>query len=52
MLFLVLVTVPLTRRRMTAPGEGAALLRRVAERFLPVAWVSILLLALTGIYIA
>ena len=53
MLFLVLVMVPLSRRGMRMPsGEGAILLRRVAERFRPVAWAAILLLVLTGIYIA
>ena len=49
MLFLVMVMVPLVRRDA---GPGFAWLRQAAERFVPVAWISMVLLALTGGYLA
>ena len=52
MLFLVLVLVPLTRKEMDMPGQGAVLLRQAARRFLPVAWTSIVVLVVTGVFIA
>jgi uncharacterized membrane protein len=50
-LFLVMVMVPLTRRQLE-PSLGARLLGQTGRRFRPVAWTSIILLALTGLYIA
>ena len=52
MLFLVLVLVPLTRKELDMPGQGAVLLRQAARRFLPVAWTSIVVLVVTGVFIA
>ena len=49
MLFLVMVMVPLARRDA---GPGFAWLRQAAERFVPVAWISMVLLVLTGGYLA
>ena len=37
---------------MDSPGQTALLLRNAAQGFLPVAWASIVLLVLTGIYLA
>jgi hypothetical protein len=51
-LFLVIVMVPLSRRETEASGRGLILLRQAALRFVPVAWASIVLLAVTGIYLA
>ena len=52
MLFLAMVMVPLARRDAGSGGQGFAALRPVAERFVPVAWVSMIVLALTGGYLA
>ena len=54
MLFLVMVMLPLVRRGMTSgePGPGMAVLRDAANRFLPVAWGSMIILAVTGVYLA
>ena len=51
MLFLVMVMVPLARRD-TGGGQGFAVLRQVAERFVPVSWAAMVVLALTGGYLA
>jgi len=51
-LFLVIVMVPLSRREMGASGRGLILLRQAARRFVPVAWASIVLLVVTGIFLA
>lgn len=51
-LFLVMVMVPLTRRQPGPPSQGARLLGQVGRRFRPVAWTSMVLLALSGLYIA
>ncbi len=51
-LFLVMVMVPLARQGMHDSGStGAVFLRQAAQRFVPVAWVSIALLVLTGVYL-
>lgn len=54
MLFLVMVMLPLARRDMASgqPGPGLAMLRDAANRFLPVAWSAMILLAITGAYLA
>ena len=54
MLFLVMVMLPLARRGMASgqPGPGMAVLRDAANRFLPVAWGSMVVLAVTGAYLA
>ena len=51
MLFLVLVLVPLYRRERKAGGDMGELLRQITQKFLPVAWTAMALLAVTGIYI-
>ncbi|MDA0262836.1 MAG: CopD family protein [Chloroflexi bacterium] len=54
MLFLVMVMLPLARKSMTPgqPGPGLALLREAAKRFMVVAWGAMILLAVTGAYLA
>ena len=54
MLFLVMVMLPLARRDMASgqPGPGLAMLRDAANRFLPVAWGAMIILAVTGAYLA
>ncbi|PKB71029.1 MAG: hypothetical protein BZY87_08030 [SAR202 cluster bacterium Io17-Chloro-G6] len=54
MLFLVMVMLPLARRGMASgqPGPGMAVLRDAANRFLPVAWGAMIVLAVTGAYLA
>ena len=51
-MFLVMVMLPLTRRDMASgqPGPGLEMLRDAANRFLPVAWAYMILLAVTGAY--
>ena len=49
MLFLALVMVPLARRDA---GGGFATLRHAAKRFVPIAWASMAVLAITGGYLA
>ena len=49
MLFLAMVMVPLARRDA---GAGFAALREAARKFVPVAWASMLVLAVTGGYLA
>ena len=51
MLFLVMVLVPLSRRERKAGGATSELLRQSAQKFLPVAWLAMALLVVTGIYI-
>ena len=51
MLFLVMVLVPLSRRETKAGGAAGELLRQSTQKFLPVAWLAMALLAATGIYI-
>ena len=52
MLFLLMVLIPLARSQVESPGQAMALVRQAAQRFLPVAWASILLLAASGIFLA
>ena len=51
---MVMVVLPLARRGMESgqPGPGMAVLRDAANRFLPVAWGSMIVLAVTGAYLA
>ncbi len=54
MLFLVMVMLPVARKAMQAegPGAGLGMLREAADRFLPVAWTAMVLLGLSGAYLA
>ncbi|MCH7736280.1 MAG: CopD family protein [Chloroflexi bacterium] len=54
MLFLVMVMIPVARQAMRSEGTGAglAMLRDAGERFLPVAWTAMVLLGLSGGYLA
>jgi len=54
MLFLLLVMIPIARGEMRSGGTGQGLevLRDAAERFLPVAWTAMFLLAISRVYIA
>ena len=54
MLFLVMVMLPSARKDMASgqPGQGLEVLRDAANRFLPVAWGSMIVLAVTGAYLA
>jgi hypothetical protein len=54
MLFLVMVMLPLARKDMASgqPGPGLKILRDAANRFLPVALGSMIVLAVTGAYLA
>ncbi len=52
MLFLAMVLVPMARREMEPPSQGARLLARAGRKFRPVAWASIVLLVGSGLYIA
>jgi len=47
-----MVLIPLARKHVDSPMQGMLLVRKAAQRFLPVAWASIFLLAVTGIYLA
>ena len=47
-----MVLIPLARKHVDSPMQGMLLVREAAQRFLPVAWASIFLLAVTGIYLA
>ena len=49
MLFLAMVMVPLARRDA---GVGFAVLRSAADKFVPIAWASMVVLASTGAYLA
>ncbi len=51
---MVMVMLPLARRDMASgqPGPGLAVLRDAANRFVPVAWGSMIVLAVTGAYLA
>lgn len=49
MLFLAMVMVPLARRD---GGGGFAVLREAAKKFVPIAWGSMIVLAVTGGYLA
>jgi len=54
MLFLVMVMLPAARKAMQSGGPGAGLdvLRDTTQRFLPVAWAAMVLLGLSGAYLA
>ena len=54
MLFLVMVMLPTARKAMRseAPGAGLEILKDAANRFLPVAWTAMILLGLSGAYLA
>ena len=54
MLFLAMVMLPAARKAMQSGGPGAGLdvLRNAAKRFLPVAWTAMVLLGLSGAYLA
>ena len=54
MLFLAMVMLPAARKVMQSGGPGAGLdvLRNAAKRFLPVAWTAMVLLGLSGAYLA
>ena len=54
MLFMVMVMLPVARKAMQAegPGAGLGMLRDAAERFWPVAWTAMILLGLSGGYLA
>ncbi len=51
MLFLVTVLVPLSRRERKTGGAMGGVLRESAQKFLPVAWLAMAFLVVTGIYI-
>lgn len=51
-LFLAMVMVPVVRSISETPSQSAQLLGVVARRFRSVAWVAIVLLVVTGLYIA
>ena len=53
-MFLVMVMLPVARKAMQVEGPGAGLdmLREVADRFLPIAWTAMVLLGLSGAYLA
>lgn len=50
----MMVMLPLARQDMASeqPGQGMAVLRKAADRFLPVAWGAMIVLAVTGGYLA
>ena len=50
--FLLMVLIPLARGNIESLAQGMALVRQSAQRFLPIAWASIFLLAVTGIFLA
>jgi len=54
MLFMVMVMLPTARKAMQSggPAEGMGMLRDAAHRFLPVAWAAMVLLGLSGGYLA
>ena len=54
MLFLVMVMIPIARQAMRSdnPGAGLEILKDAASRFLPVAWTAMILLGLSGGYLA
>ncbi|MBI4297454.1 MAG: CopD family protein [Chloroflexi bacterium] len=51
MLFLAVVLVPVTRSIQHPPGTGARILGAAARRFRIVAWVAILTLGVTGLWL-
>ncbi len=51
-LFLFIVLIPLARQQVESPVQGMVLVRLAAQRFLPVAWASIIVLAVSGIFLA
>ena len=51
-LFLIMVLVPLTRQGDGPPGATAQLLEQAARKFRPVAWSAILVLVVSGLFIA
>ena len=53
-MFLVMVMLPVARKAMQAeaPGAGLGMLREAADRFLPIAWTAMVLLGLSGAYLA
>ena len=53
MLFLVMIMLPIARKAMQAGGpEALGMLQDAAKRFLPVAWAAMILLAVSGAYLA
>ena len=54
MLFLVMVMLPIARQAMRSevPAAGLEILKDAANRFLPVAWTAMILLGLSGGYLA
>jgi uncharacterized membrane protein len=55
MLFLVMIMLPTARKAMQSggpPGAGLEMLRDAANRFLKVAWAAMILLGLSGVYLA
>ncbi len=54
MLFMVMVMLPVARQAMQegGPGAGLEMLRDAADRFLPVAWTAMIMLGLSGGYLA
>ena len=54
MLFMVMVMLPVARQAMREgdPGAGLEMLKDAASRFLPVAWTAMILLGLSGAYLA
>jgi len=54
MLFLAMVMVPIARQalRPEDPGAGLEILKDAASRFLPVAWAAMIMLGLSGAYLA
>ena len=47
-----MVMVPLSRREIEAPAQAARLLGQIGRRFRSVAWASIILLVLSGLFLA
>ena len=53
MIFLVMVMLPIARKAMqSGRPEALGMLQDAAKRFLPVAWAAMILLALSGAYLA
>ena len=53
-MFLVMVMLPVARKAMQVegPGAGLGMLREAADRFLSIAWTAMVLLGLSGAYLA
>jgi uncharacterized membrane protein len=54
MLYMVMVLIPVARRAMQSevPGAGLDMLRDAAHKFLPVAWAAMIILGVSGAYLA